>query len=118
MIWMVHCKCRQVDGHTDGVGRSGGQLLKHFYRIRKNLSELSRLGHFLKGSSAAIGLKKVKATCEKIQNYGNCKDETGSSDVSEADALKHITPLLPQVKAEYNEAEEYLKTFYDVQEAR
>jgi osomolarity two-component system phosphorelay intermediate protein YPD1 len=82
------------------------------------LSELSRLGHFLKGSSAAIGLKKVKATCEKIQNYGNCKDETGSSDVSEADALKHITPLLPQVKAEYNEAEEYLKTFYDVQEAR
>ncbi|KAI8336609.1 signal transduction histidine kinase [Chlamydoabsidia padenii] len=80
---------------------------------KKDLPELSRLGHFLKGSSAAIGLKKIKATCEKIQNYGNCKDETGSSDISETDALKDITPLLPQVKEEYNEAEEYLKTFYD-----
>ncbi|SAL94947.1 hypothetical protein [Absidia glauca] len=85
---------------------------------KKNLPELSRLGHFLKGSSAAIGLKKVKATCEKIQNIGNCKDETGSSDLNEADALKQISPLLPQVKAEYNEAEEYLKNFYEVQEAR
>jgi osomolarity two-component system phosphorelay intermediate protein YPD1 len=88
------------------------------FRDKKNLPELSRLGHFLKGSSAAIGLKKVKATCEKIQNIGNCKDETGSRDLNEADALKQISPLLPQVKAEYNEAEEYLKNFYEVQEAR
>ncbi|KAI8343679.1 signal transduction histidine kinase [Chlamydoabsidia padenii] len=86
--------------------------------VKKNLPELSRLGHFLKGSSAAIGLKKVKATCEKIQNIGNCKDETGSSDLDVADALKQISPLLPQVKAEYNEAEEYLKNFYEVQEFR
>ncbi|ORZ17286.1 signal transduction histidine kinase [Absidia repens] len=85
---------------------------------KKNLPELSRLGHFLKGSSAAIGLSKVKATCEKIQNIGNCKDETGSSDLGEKDALVQISPLLPQVKAEYSEAEEYLKNFYEVQDSR
>ncbi|KAL0094050.1 signal transduction histidine kinase [Phycomyces blakesleeanus] len=82
----------------------------------KNLRELSRLGHFLKGSSAAIGLRKVKATCEKIQNIGNCKD--GENVLTVKDALSRIIPLLPQVKAEYFEAEEYLKTFYEEQEGR
>lgn len=86
-------------------------------RDKDDLSELSRLGHFLKGSSAAIGLKKVKATCEKIQNIGNRQDEVGAS-LEEADALDRIKKLLPQVKDEYKEAEEYLKSFYDVQDAR
>ncbi|KAI7857869.1 signal transduction histidine kinase [Circinella umbellata] len=84
---------------------------------KKDLSELSRLGHFLKGSSAAIGLKKVKETCEKIQNIGNKQDEVGSASLEEEVALEKITKLLPQVKAEYKEAEEYLKSFYD-QDAR
>ncbi|KAG2198689.1 hypothetical protein INT46_001296, partial [Mucor plumbeus] len=85
---------------------------------KKDLTELSRLGHFLKGSSAAIGLTKVKATCEKIQNVGNCQDEEGTGKIDETEALKRITPLLPQVKTEYSEAEEYLKNFYEVQDAR
>ncbi|KAI8367697.1 signal transduction histidine kinase [Radiomyces spectabilis] len=85
---------------------------------KKDLPELSRLGHFLKGSSAAIGLKKVKATCEKIQNIGNCQDDTGNGQLDKEDALEKITPLLPQVKEEYAEAKEYLENFYDVQEAR
>lgn len=88
------------------------------YRKDKNLDELSRLGHFLKGSSAAIGLTKVKATCEKIQNVGGCQDEEGISKIDKEEALKRITPLLPQVIAEYSEAEEYLKNFYEVQDAR
>ncbi|GAA5809140.1 hypothetical protein MFLAVUS_002544 [Mucor flavus] len=85
---------------------------------KKDLLELSRLGHFLKGSSAAIGLKRVKATCEKIQNVGNRQDEEGTTEIDEEEALKRITPLLPQVKTEYSEAEEYLKNFYEVQDAR
>lgn len=93
-------------------------LLITINREKKDLLELSRLGHFLKGSSAAIGLKKVKATCEKIQNVGNCQDEEGTGDIEKEDALKRITPLLPQVKTEYSEAEEYLKNFYEVQDAR
>ncbi|CAO3677140.1 unnamed protein product [Rhizopus microsporus] len=81
---------------------------------KEDLSELSRLGHFLKGSSAAIGLKKVQASCEKIQNYGNRKGEDDT--LTEEEALKRIADLLPQVKKEYSEAEEYLKKFYEIQD--
>lgn len=63
-------------------------------------------------------MTKVKATCEKIQNVGNCQDEEGITKIDEKEALKRITPLLPQVKSEYSEAEEYLKNFYEVQDAR
>ncbi|GAB5585759.1 Phosphorelay intermediate protein [Umbelopsis nana] len=84
----------------------------------KDLSELSRLGHFLKGSSAAIGLKMVKATCEKIQNIGNLKDETGISTIDSDEAMKLITPLLPLVKKEYKQAKSHLETFYEEQETR
>ncbi|RHZ56984.1 hypothetical protein Glove_395g10 [Diversispora epigaea] len=78
----------------------------------KNLNELSKLGHFLKGSSAAIGLTKVKVSCEKMQHFGNKRDESGSSDISEGEALKKIPKLLEKVKDEYKEAEKYLKNFY------
>jgi osomolarity two-component system phosphorelay intermediate protein YPD1 len=90
--------------------------LNIYYREKKDLPELSRLGHFLKGSSAAIGLKMVKATCEKIQNIGNRHDET-EGDLDQDEAMKRITPLLPQVKTEYAEAEDYLKNFYEVQDS-
>ncbi|CAG8463391.1 5231_t:CDS:2, partial [Acaulospora colombiana] len=79
---------------------------------KKNLVELSKLGHFLKGSSAAIGLTKVKASCEKMQHFGNMKDETGANSISEEVALTKISDLLRVVKDEYKEAEDYLKNFY------
>ncbi|KAI8590843.1 signal transduction histidine kinase [Geranomyces variabilis] len=78
----------------------------------KDLQALSRLGHFLKGSSAALGLTKVKSSCEKMQHYGNMKDEHGSGSLSEDEALKRIATLLKQTKIEYHEAEKYLKEFY------
>ncbi|RUS28841.1 signal transduction histidine kinase [Jimgerdemannia flammicorona] len=49
----------------------------------KDLSELSRLGHFLKGSSAFMGLRKVTATCEKIQYVGNRRDGEGNANVED-----------------------------------
>lgn len=59
-------------------------------------------------------MKKVKATCEKIQNIGNRQDDEGSSaTLDPQEAIKRIRKLLPQVKAEYNEAEDYLKAFYN-----
>jgi osomolarity two-component system phosphorelay intermediate protein YPD1 len=73
---------------------------------------LSKLGHFLKGSSAAIGLTKVKESCERMQHFGNMKDETGTNTISEEDALINISTLLEKVKDEYKEAETYLKNFY------
>ncbi|RUP46548.1 histidine-phosphotransfer domain, HPT domain-containing protein [Jimgerdemannia flammicorona] len=79
----------------------------------KDLAELSRLGHFLKGSSAALGLRRVKATCEKMQNIGNLKDEEGINNIEEDVALESVTKLLKQVQEEYEEAEVYLRKFYE-----
>jgi osomolarity two-component system phosphorelay intermediate protein YPD1 len=49
---------------------------------------------------------------------GNRQDEDGTGQLKEEEALELITPLLPQVKTEYSEAEEYLKNFYEVQDSR
>ncbi|KAH7058273.1 signal transduction histidine kinase [Linnemannia elongata] len=78
--------------------------------------DLSRLGHFLKGSSAALGLTKVKESCEKLQHYGNRKDAAGVESITNEEAETLIRALLVQMRREYNEAESYLKVFYDGQE--
>ncbi|RKO99485.1 hypothetical protein CXG81DRAFT_14438 [Caulochytrium protostelioides] len=80
----------------------------------KDLSNLSKLGHFLKGSSAALGLTKVKTHCEHIQYFGNLKDETGSNPVSEEVALARITALLAATKKDYEEAAAYLRNYYNM----
>lgn len=36
----------------------------------RDLAELEKLGHFLKGSSAALGLQRIAWSCERIQNLG------------------------------------------------
>ncbi|KAI9016784.1 signal transduction histidine kinase [Hyaloraphidium curvatum] len=82
----------------------------------KDLPQLSKLGHFLKGSSAALGLQKVKSSCEKIQHYGNLRSEDGKDEISEADAVDLIKKLLDQAKGEYEEAEVWLKDFYHLDE--
>ncbi|KAJ3197247.1 hypothetical protein HK101_005019 [Irineochytrium annulatum] len=76
-----------------------------------DLGALSRYGHFLKGSSAALGLTKVRMSCEKLQNYGALKDEAGNP-MSEEDALARIRETLERAKAEHKEAEEYLRKLY------
>jgi osomolarity two-component system phosphorelay intermediate protein YPD1 len=79
----------------------------------KKLSELSALGHFLKGSSATLGLSKVKEACEKIQHYGAGKDETGTvNEPNQSTSLKNIEKTLDQVKEDYKEVEEFLREFY------
>lgn len=75
--------------------------------------DLSRLGHFLKGSSAALGLTKVKESCEKLQHYGNRKDATGVNVITDSEAKELIQKLLTQMRGEYDEAEDYLRTFYE-----
>ncbi|KAL7267018.1 Phosphorelay intermediate protein [Rhizina undulata] len=80
----------------------------------KDLAQLSSLGHFLKGSSATLGLSKVKDSCEKIQHFGAKKDETGTIDVpDEETCLKRINETLKSMKSEYKEVELVLKKFYD-----
>jgi len=79
----------------------------------KDLTELSQLGHFLKGSSATLGLTKVKDACEKIQHFGAGKDESGTVDEPDEKAsLSKIKKALSEVKDDYNEVVTLLKQFY------
>ncbi|KAG6890606.1 hypothetical protein C0995_006582 [Termitomyces sp. Mi166 len=78
-----------------------------------DLKKLSSLGHFLKGSSAALGLYKVQALCAKIQHYGLKRDEKADEDLTEEESLSRIKTLRLQVKGEYDIAEKWLKKWYD-----
>src|SRR5712671_7481104 len=59
------------------------------FREAKDLEQLSSLGHFLKGSSAALGVTHVRASCEEIQNYG--KQQEGTKVITAAEAIVKIT---------------------------
>jgi len=83
----------------------------------KDLTKLSHLGHFLKGSASALGIHKVQATCEKMQHYGELRDEEVHEDITAKDALERIKVLIVDGKAEYEEAERWLKKFYNVEGA-
>ena len=80
---------------------------------KKDLDQLSALGHFLKGSSATLGLTKVKDSCEKIQNYGAHKDETGTkSEPDDEKCLRECRKTIEQAKTEFKDAEVALRRFY------
>jgi len=80
----------------------------------KDLRELSDLGHFLKGSSATLGLIKVKDACEKIQHFGARKNESGAADEPDDNqSLANIKLTLRRVREDYNEVARILKRFYE-----
>jgi len=79
----------------------------------RDLPTLSSLGHFLKGSSATLGLIKVRDSCEKIQNYGAKKDETGNhEEPDESVCLSRLKSEIEAARSEYEEVEHVLKRFY------
>lgn len=80
------------------------------FRARKDLGELSSLGHFLKGSSAALGLTKVQLSCEHIQHYGHLR-EVGIT-ITEADAIVKLTTTIVRAREEYAEAKIWLDEFF------
>jgi len=81
---------------------------------KKDLDALSALGHFLKGSSATLGLTKVKDSCEKIQHFGARKDETGQVDETDDKvSLDRLKKTIAKAKTEFEEAEKVLKKFYE-----
>ncbi|MCO5613820.1 hypothetical protein L7F22_068098 [Adiantum nelumboides] len=79
---------------------------------KKDLPELSTLGHFLKGSSAAVGVIKVRDSCEYMQHYGKKADKDGITELSEEESLDKIRTTLRDVKVEYKEAEKALRQIY------
>jgi osomolarity two-component system phosphorelay intermediate protein YPD1 len=81
-------------------------------RKDKNLSVLSAKGHFLKGSSAALGIKKVQESCEHVQHYGAKRDEIIGADLTEAQALRRVALIMPRLERDYALAEEWLRDYY------
>lgn len=76
------------------------------------MEKLSNLGHYLKGSSAALGVTKVQETCEKIQHYGKLWDDEEGENLTEEEALAKIEPLLKSGKKEYTDAEKWLRSWF------
>ncbi|KAJ2450673.1 Phosphorelay intermediate protein [Coemansia sp. RSA 2336] len=79
----------------------------------KDLSELSSLGHFLKGSSATIGVKKVQECCKHIQYLGKLHNINGQGSVDKDEALKLIGQEMRVGMDEYKKAREFLGFFYE-----
>ena len=113
IVWNYFDQVRGAFGPIEGgMYRTFLSLGLMWNSRTRDLQSLSSLGHFLKGSSAAVGLIKLKASCEKIQNYGNRMDETGNHSISEDDALSRIAEVLVTTKKDFRDAEVWLKRFY------
>lgn len=79
--WPVFSELIAMDEDEEGFSKSlfqtfVAQVLETFEEIdrnleEKNLDKISSLGHYLKGSAAALGLEKISSQCERIQNYGH-----------------------------------------------
>jgi len=80
----------------------------------KDLSELSKLGHFLKGSSATLGFTKIKDNCQIIQQYGSNLNVDGSAEPDEEICLKKIKDALTTVKVDKDELEKTMSKFFGV----
>lgn len=94
----------------------------------KDLKKLDGLGHFLKGSSSALGLQRIAWVCERIQNLGRKKENNfsstedlnssgGSSDADEDDSvyLNAIEKALVQARHEFSLGKEELSKYYGVE---
>lgn len=68
----------------------------------------------MKGSSAALGTIKVRESCERIQHYGNLRDEGANKNLSKKEALEKVRNTIAKVQEEYDEAEQWLRKYYEV----
>lgn len=102
------------NGFFDQAEETFSKMEEALDQSEPDLDVLSSLGHFLKGSSATLGLTKVQETCEKIQQYGRRIDDDGSvKETSDDLFLKRIRDLLKVVKKQYNEVKVVLEKFYN-----
>ncbi|KAI5457314.1 putative histidine phosphotransferase HPT1p [Mariannaea sp. PMI_226] len=83
----------------------------------KELKTLSDLGHFLKGSSATLGLTKIRDECEKIQRYGKNENLNGTPEPDDERCLECIGEALKSVKSDFIVVEAAFKKFYGEKDA-
>ena len=83
------------------------------HRQEKDLARLFVLGHFLKGSAATLGLTNVRDACERIQNCGARKDETGSTEeVDDQKCLVRAKQALEEAQSALENVSQLLRRFY------
>lgn len=78
----------------------------------KDCKTLSSLGHFLKGSSATLGVTRVQNACESIQHYGDLRENKTGKVLTPEVALSKIDIALKEAKEGYKEAEVWLREWY------
>lgn len=88
------------------------------YSVKKDCGKLSELGHFLKGSSATLGVTKVQNSCELIQHWGALRDNSTGKALTQEVALSKISVALKEAKEEYKEAEAWLRKWHSDAEAQ
>ncbi|RKP22714.1 histidine containing phosphotransmitter protein, partial [Syncephalis pseudoplumigaleata] len=81
----------------------------------RDLESYAKLGHFLKGSSATLGLQKVEQTCEKIQHSQASAHEVSLPEIDGDAALARGIELLARLKREYKQAERHLCRLYEME---
>lgn len=108
--WATFSQILTLDGDETDLYFSRGLVEKYYEQAEQtfasmsqaleagDLNKLSSLGHFLKGSSASLGLVKVQNTCEEIQHL----DNTGPL----------AKELLDKVRREHQEVKAKLDAFY------
>lgn len=79
---------------------------------QKKMEDLSRRGHFLKGSSATLGIKKIRLDCEKIQHYASYKDLDGTRALTSPEAESMLETVLSELKDHWAEARRHLQYLY------
>ncbi|KAL4732577.1 Phosphorelay intermediate protein [Fusarium chlamydosporum] len=103
-----------VFGFFDQAEETFGQIEEALEE--KNLETLSSLGHFLKGSSATLGLVKVRDGCEAIQRYGKNENLDGSEIKDNEKCLERIQEYFTAVKEDYDVVKKLLEQYYENKE--
>jgi len=86
--------------------------------VKGDCKGLSALGHFLKGSSATLGVTKVQNACESIQHYGDLRDNKTGKNIEPEAALSRISAALKEAEVGYKEAETWLRKWYSEAKAQ
>jgi osomolarity two-component system phosphorelay intermediate protein YPD1 len=81
--------------------------------IDERLERLYNLGHYLRGSSASLGLVKVSRTFSKLKNHANRRDAEGDfgekgASFDPAESLARCVELWPKLLREEREAMKWL----------
>jgi len=87
---------------------------------QKDFNKLWNHAHYLKGSTAILGLIKLRSTCETIERMGKQMEDAvkqrgrkDEGDEEEENAIGKLYNALSQAKMEFTEVEKVLKRFYE-----